>query len=395
MADKLDLTGITFDPELPEPLYLQLADALHERIKYHTGESCVLPSQRIAASMLQIDRSTAAKAYAELERRKVVSHVSTYKWEALPEARKMRTPFPNIAVVIPRRLSDYLASSANKDCIQQYIYGIIDRAAEQNISTLMLQLPAPDAPEELVEEFISEIAVKVDGAIHLGARQYRHDPPLNKLFRDKRIPQVMISAFSRDPEGMGCVMTDLEPAFEKLAHQLRKNSISRVGVVCWHKEIDFFFRETPYVTYEASLRCRKFINIFEKCGFSFEKEHILTDCCSYYNIYHTLASLIRRKRLPELLFCQNDQIAVWCIQALERQGIRVPEDIAVIGCDNCYSSPWGDRLTSFDMPFYELGCAAVDLIEEIRLKGIHGLALLRTSPAELSIKETFTLNMKG
>ena len=38
MADKLDLTGITFDPELPEPLYLQLADALHERIKYHTGD---------------------------------------------------------------------------------------------------------------------------------------------------------------------------------------------------------------------------------------------------------------------------------------------------------------------------------------------------------------------
>ena len=79
----------------------------------------------------------------------------------------------------------------------------------------------------------------------------------NKLFRDKRIPQVMISAFSRDPEGMGCVMTDLEPAFEKLAHQLRQSSITRVGVVCWHKEIDFFFRENPYVTYEASLRCRK------------------------------------------------------------------------------------------------------------------------------------------
>ena len=115
MADKLDLTGITFDPELPEPLYLQLADALHERIKYHTGESCVLPSQRIAASMLQIDRSTAAKAYAELERRKVVSHVSSYKWVALPEARKVRKPFPNIAVVIPRRLSDYLYKKTKRE----------------------------------------------------------------------------------------------------------------------------------------------------------------------------------------------------------------------------------------------------------------------------------------
>ena len=391
MLEELDIIGITFDPCLPEPLYLQLADALHERIKCHPGEKCLLPSLRHAAGTLQIDRSTASKAYAELERRKVISRISAYKFEVLPEAKKMRSPFPNIAVVIPRRLSDYLSSSPDKYCVQQYITGIIDRAAEQNISTLMLQLPPPDAPAELMEDFLNEISVKVDGAIHLGARQFVHDPPLKKLFQDNRIPQVMISAAPQNLSGIGCVRADITPAVQKLAEILRKTAVTHIGVAFWNKETTLPAAENPYVTYEASERCSKFIEILKAERFPVAKEHIITDCSNYYNIYHNLAALIRRKKLPELIFCQNDQVAVWIIQALERQGVRVPEDVAVIGCDNCSPAPWDEKLSTLAMPFYELGGAAVDLLEEIRLKGARQLNLLRYLPAKLELKQTFSL----
>ena len=73
--DQLKCSGIVFDPGLPEPLYLQLADALHERIQCHTGEKCALPSVRTLAAELKIDRSTASKAYAELERRGITYSV--------------------------------------------------------------------------------------------------------------------------------------------------------------------------------------------------------------------------------------------------------------------------------------------------------------------------------
>lgn len=391
MFEELDCIGITFDPCLPEPLYLQLADALHERIKCHPGEKCVLPSLRHVAGALQIDRSTAAKAYAELERRKVIARISAYKFEVLPEAKKLRSPFPNIAVVIPRRLSDYISASPDKHCILQYITGIIDRAAEQNISTLMLQLPPPEAPGELVEDFLNEISVKVDGAIHLGARQFAHDPPLRKLFLDNRIPQVMISATPQNLSNIGCVRTDISPAVQELAEILRKTAVKHIGVAFWNKETTLSAGENPYVTYEASERCSRFIEILTAEGFAVEREYIITDCSNYYNIYHNLAALVRRKKLPELICCQNDQVAVWIIQALERQGVRVPEDVAVIGCDNCSPAPWDEKLSSVAMPFYELGGAAVDLLEEIRLKGARQLNLLRQLPAKLELKQTFSL----
>ena len=390
MSEELNYSNMIFDADLPEPLYLQLADALHERIRSHSGEVCLLPSLRELAAAAGCDRSTAARAYSELERRKVVYRRSAYKLAACPEARKVRNPFPNIGVVIPRSLSAYISSSPEKDCILQYITGIIDCAAARNISTLMLQLPPPEASRIEVDEFLNEIATKVNGVIHLGARQFKHDPPLGQLFRDNRIPQVMISAATKSPCGMGCVMTDVTPAVDLLAENFRKSGISRVGIMYWGNESDSY-GENNYVIYEASNRCKVIADTLIRHGFELEEELLIRNCKNYCDIYNKLASLIRRNRLPEAICCQNDTIAIWCIQALERQGIRVPEDVSVLGCDNCALPPWNVRLATIAMPFYELGVAAVELLEELRSSPYAGEGIFKTIPAKLEIKETLRM----
>lgn len=391
--DQLKCSGIVFDPGLPEPLYLQLADALHERIQCHTGEKCALPSVRTLAAELKIDRSTASKAYAELERRHVVSRVSAYKYHALPEARKRRNPFPNIAVVIPRTFSAYISGNSDKYCILQYITGIIDRAAEQNISTLMLQLPPVDTPAAEVDEFLNEIASKVEGAIHLGSRHCEPDPPLRKLFCDNRIPQVMISAAPKNVSSMGCVRSDITPAVEALAAQLRERGLSRAAVMVYGNA-PAGAMDNVLVVYEASSRSARIIETLTRCGIQVPEEHILTRCSSYANIYNHLAALIRRKNLPDVICCQNDTLAVWCIQALERQGIRVPGDVSVTGCDNCAPAPWDERLTTIAMPFYELGKKAVEMLEELKQAKLEPDAMNVELPAALEIKETLAVTKK-
>ena len=390
MADKLDFSDIFLDPGLPEPLYLQLAEQLHERIRSHIGECCRLPSLRTLADSVKCDRSTAAKAYAELERRKVAAYTSAYKFYAMPDARKSRSPFPNIGVIIPRRFSDYIRIDDYNRFITSYIAGIIDRAAEKNISTLMLQLPPPDAPPEEVDDFLENIALRLDGTIHLGARNYADDPPLKKLFNDNRIPQVMISATPGKNSNIGCVLADIGPALRRLAASFMQNGIRETALVMW-LPMENLPGENPYVNYEAASRCLRMKKILNECGFSIAQDHFLCNCSNYCNVYDTLAALIRRRRLPEVLLCQNDQIAIWCIQALERQNIRVPQDISVVGCDNCSQAPWDERLTTFALPFYELGSTAVDIIEDIRLKGAGETELLRYLPAKLEMKETLVL----
>jgi len=37
---------------------------------------------------------------------------------------------------------------------------------------------------------------------------------------------------------------------------------------------------------------------------------------------------------PTAIFCQNDRMAIGCYEALKEQGLRVPQDMSVIGFDD-------------------------------------------------------------
>ncbi|HJC69923.1 MAG TPA: LacI family transcriptional regulator [Candidatus Brachybacterium intestinipullorum] len=63
---------------------------------------------------------------------------------------------------------------------------------------------------------------------------------------------------------------------------------------------------------------------------------------------------------PQALFAANDMMAIGALHALHEQGLRVPEDIAVVGFDDtdcaAYLTP---SLTSVSQPFAELGRLAL------------------------------------
>lgn len=73
-------------------------------------------------------------------------------------------------------------------------------------------------------------------------------------------------------------------------------------------------------------------------------------------------------QLADAYFCDNDIIAIGAIKAFKLRGIRVPEDIAVIGFDNTPETRIFDpALTTMDVPrTYMAECATRQLIHRIR-----------------------------
>lgn len=49
---------------------------------------------------------------------------------------------------------------------------------------------------------------------------------------------------------------------------------------------------------------------------------------------HAMSDLLKLKNRPDAVFCYNDLTAVGAIRCLRANGLRVPEDVAVIGCGN-------------------------------------------------------------
>lgn len=67
---------------------------------------------------------------------------------------------------------------------------------------------------------------------------------------------------------------------------------------------------------------------------------------------------------PTAVFCANDRTAWGAYQALESLGLRVPQDVSVIGFDNQETLAPNLRpgLTTLELPFVEMGRRAVELV---------------------------------
>ncbi len=80
--------------------------------------------------------------------------------------------------------------------------------------------------------------------------------------------------------------------------------------------------------------------------------------------YLAAASLLDRSPRPTAVFCFNDRMAMGLYQAAAERGLRIPEDLSVVGFDNQELVADGLRpgLTTVALPHYEMGAWAVETL---------------------------------
>jgi LacI family transcriptional regulator len=95
-------------------------------------------------------------------------------------------------------------------------------------------------------------------------------------------------------------------------------------------------------------------------------------------------------RTPDVtaIFAHSDLIAIGVMSALDKRGLRVPTDCAVVGCDDLpFASHLKPPLTSVHIPFYETGERAVALLLE-RIKHSKGPLKRSLLPVHLIERES-------
>jgi LacI family transcriptional regulator len=101
-----------------------------------------------------------------------------------------------------------------------------------------------------------------------------------------------------------------------------------------------------------------------------------------------IAALSERQR-PTAVFCANDLLAIGLLQEMIRRGLRVPQDVAIVGYDDIeYAGAAAIPLSSVRQPREQLGRAAAELlIEEINDEGTHRHRQVVFEP-ELIVRES-------
>jgi LacI family transcriptional regulator len=77
---------------------------------------------------------------------------------------------------------------------------------------------------------------------------------------------------------------------------------------------------------------------------------------------HAMSDLLKLKKIPDAVFCYNDLTAVGAIRCLRANRLRVPEDVAVIGCGNLRLSEYLEvPLSTIDQSTQQQGEVAAGL----------------------------------
>lgn len=128
----------------------------------------------------------------------------------------------------------------------------------------------------------------------------------------------------------------------------------------------FSFIGGPEKTDDNLERYNAFLHVLEKNNILFSRKNYYSGDYRQKSGFTAARVMILSDSLPECIVCANDNMAIGAIKALRENGIRVPEDVAVTGFDDCsMAEPMG--LTTVDISNYARGyLAAQNLIQNIR-----------------------------
>jgi DNA-binding LacI/PurR family transcriptional regulator len=101
----------------------------------------------------------------------------------------------------------------------------------------------------------------------------------------------------------------------------------------------------------------------ESAGIGYDPELVIEGKYTCDSGYAAAKDLLAIGKAFTALLCQNDRMAMGAMRALRQAGLRVPDDISVIGYDDIAEAEYyNPALTTIAQPTVELGQAAIRLL---------------------------------
>jgi DNA-binding LacI/PurR family transcriptional regulator len=177
-------------------------------------------------------------------------------------------------------------------------------------------------------------------------------PELLAWREEAEIPMVVIYYRINQP-GISCILVDFKDAYARATRHLINLGHTRIGYVddSGNSEI-------------GQARLQGYKNVLAEAGIAYRPE-LYTVVPSHTHVYggfqaaSNLLALPPEER-PTAVLSFNDLFALGVMHAVRVHGLRVPEDVSVIGCDDvpmaAYAYP---PLTTISQPKYRIGKLAV------------------------------------
>ena len=251
------------------------------------------------------------------------------------------------------------------------IKGIERTAAESGYLVLIGDCAQQNQQEKT---FINLIITKqIDGMLLLGS-----DLPFDASKEEQRNlpPMVMANEFAPELELPTVHIDNLTAAFEAV-HYLLNLGHQRIACIEGPKHM-------PLCQY----RSQGYIQALRRNGISVENALTAQGDFSYESGAQAVTELMALPSPPTAIFCHNDIMAIGAMFQAKKMGLRIPQDLSVVGFDDIKASQFTDPpLTTVAQPRFQLGRQAMLLLLE-QLQGNPGQSGSLLLDSELVVRES-------
>lgn len=190
----------------------------------------------------------------------------------------------------------------------------------------------------------------VDGIILL------HDNPLEEIAAFHKTSSTPLLFASVPVEGFSIPFVGIDEV--KAAYDAVSFLISK-----GHREIGLIFGECYAL---GKLRKEGYCKALRDHGISIRDEFMVHRPSSVDYGYQAMEQLLSLGEYPSAVFCVSDEMAIGALDCALDRGLKVPEDISLIGFDDIdLSQVVRPKLTTIHQPIHEIGREAARLIIDI------------------------------
>lgn len=228
----------------------------------------------------------------------------------------------------------------------EVIRGIEVTAAAQGYLVLIGDCAHQNQQEKTFIDLI--ITKQIDGMLLLGSRL-----PFDASIEEQRNLPPMVMANEFAPElGLPTVHIDNLTASFDAVNYLHELGHQRIGCIAGPEEM-------PLCHY----RLQGYVQALRRCGITVDPHYIARGNFTFEAGATALEQLLALPQTPTAVFCHSDIMALGALSYAKRRGLKVPDDLSIIGFDNISLAEFCDPpLTTVSQPRFDIGREAMLLL---------------------------------
>ena len=243
-----------------------------------------------------------------------------------------------IGVIVPDLVTHFYSS----------IISGIEQVAEENGYYILIASSNETLKKEIdsVGNFMN---TRVEGLIVCLSQETSQFEHFDRLIKNN-IPLVFFDRVCRTSEVPTVVVNNVEAA-EKITRHFYENGFRRIACIAGPDHLNI-----------SQERTQGYLSGLKSCGLEFHPEWFEKCNMSADDAIRATARLLDLPEKPDAILTINDTVAFATMKEIKRRGLRIPEDIAMVGFADEYHATLVDpELSSMSHPTFEMGQEAARL----------------------------------